>query len=151
MYGESIIVFIVFSSLATVAIVIGLLVYFGKRLEHKQILAAIEKGVPLSDLKPRKPEPSGPAWIKYLTGGIAIFFIGLAFMSVGPGILGMRNAGPGAFVAFVLCGVGLAWMVRGLICRKYEKQSQLSANGNTAEYKNPTSTSAPEVSQQSGE
>ena len=147
----AIIVFIVFSSMTTVAIVIGLLVFFGKRLEHKQILAAIEKGTPLSDLKPLKPQPVGPAWIKYLTGGIAIFFVGLAFMSVGPGIWGMRNAGPGAFVAFVLCGVGLAWMVRGLLYRKYETQSRLSANDNTAEYKNPISAFAPEISQQPDE
>ena len=147
----AIIVFIVFSSMSTVAIVIGLLVFFGKRLEHKQILAAIEKGTPLSDLKSRKPEPVGPAWIKYLTGGIAIFFVGLAFMSAGPGIWGMRNAGPWAFVAFILCGVGLAWVLRGLLYRKYETQSRLSTNGNTAEYKNPISASAPEISQQPNE
>ena len=147
----AIIVFIVFSSLVTVAIVIGLLVFFAKRLEHKQILAAIEKGTPLSDLKPAKSQPVGPAWIRYLTGGIAMFFVGLAFMSAGPGIWGMRNAGPWAFVALILCGVGLAWILRGLLYRKYEKQSQLSANDNTAEYKNPVSASAPEVSQQPGE
>jgi hypothetical protein len=110
----AIIVFIVFSSMTTVAIVIGLLVFFAKRLEHKQILAAIEKGTPLSDLKPRKSESVGPVWIKYLTG----------------------------------CGVGIAWLVRGLLCRKYEIQSRLSANDNTAEYKNPVGASAPEVSQQ---
>ena len=149
--NESIIVFIVFASMTTVAIVIGLLVYFGKRLEHKQILAAIEKGVPVSELKPRKLEPAGPVWIKYLTGGIIFFFIGLAFMSVCPGIWGMRNAGPGAFVAFILCGVGLSWLLRGLLYRKYDTQSRLSANDNTAEYKNQVSASAPEVSQQPGE
>jgi hypothetical protein len=147
----AIIVFIVFSSMATVAIVIGLIAFLCKRLEHKQILAAIEKGVPLSDLKSRKVEPVGPAWIKYLTGGIAIFFIGLAFMSAGPGIWGMGNGGPGMFVALILCGVGLAWVVRGLLYRKYEKQSRLSANDNTAEYKSPISTSAPEISRQPGE
>ena len=145
----AIIVFIVFSSMTTVAIVIGLLVFFAKRLEHKQILAAIEKGTPLSDLKPRKSEPVGPVWIKYLTGGITLFFIGLAFLAAGSGILGMRGAG--SFVAFILCGIGIAWLVRGLLCRKYEIQSRLSANNNTAEYKNPISASAPEVSQQPGE
>ena len=145
----AIIVFIVFSSMTTVAIVIGLLVFFAKRLEHKQILAAIEKGTPLSDLKPRKSEPVGPVWIKYLTGGITLFFIGLAFLAAGSGILGMRGAG--SFVAFILCGIGIAWLVRGLLCRKYEIQSRLSANNNTAEYKNPISSSAPGISQQPGE
>ncbi|MHC4244997.1 MAG: hypothetical protein ACYS3N_11705 [Planctomycetota bacterium] len=146
--NETIIVFIVFASMTTVAIVIGLLVFFGKRLEHKQILAAIEKGVPLSGLKSPKSQPAGPAWVKYLTGGIAIFFIGLAFMFGGSV---WDRGGVGPFVAFILCGVGLAWVARGLLYRKYEKQSRLPANDNTAEYKNPISASAPEVSQQPGE
>jgi sterol desaturase/sphingolipid hydroxylase (fatty acid hydroxylase superfamily) len=145
----AIIVFIIFSSLTTVAIVIGLLIFFAKRLEHKQILAAIEKGTPLSDLKRTKSEPVGPVWIKYLTGGITLFFIGLAFMAAGSGIMGIR--GMGSFVAFILCGIGIAWLVRGLLCRKYEIQSRLSADNNTAEYKNPISASAPEISQQPGE
>ena len=144
----AIIVFIVFLSLTTVAIVIGLLIFFGKRLEHKQILAAIEKGTPLSDLKPANSKLAGPAWIKYLTSGIALFFIGLAFIVAGPGWV---DRGPGMFVAFIFCGIGLASLIRGLLYRKYEMQSRLSANGNTAEYKNPISASAPEVSQQPGE
>jgi hypothetical protein len=144
----AIIVFIVFSSMATVAIVIGLIAYFCKRLEHKQILAAIEKGVPLSDLKSRKDEPVGPAWIKYLTGGIIFFFVGLAFLFGGAV---WDRGGVGPFVAFIMCGIGLAWLLRGLLYRKYEKQSQLSANNNTAEYKKPMSASAPEISQQPNE
>jgi sterol desaturase/sphingolipid hydroxylase (fatty acid hydroxylase superfamily) len=144
----AIIVFIVFSSMTTVAIVIGLLVFFAKRLEHKQILAAIEKGTPLSDLKPRKSESVGPVWIKYLTGGITLFFIGLAFLFGGAV---WDRGGVGPFVAFILCGVGIAWLVRGLLCRKYEIQSRLSANNNTAEFKNPISASAPEISKQPGE
>ena len=144
----AIIVFIIFSSLTVVAIVIGLLIFFAKRLEHKQILAAIEKGTPLSDLKPRKSEPVGPVWIKYLTGGITIFFVGLAFLFGGAV---WERGGVGPFVAFILCGIGIAWLVRGLLCRKYEIQSRLSANNNTAEYKNPVSASAPEVSNQPGE
>jgi len=144
----AIIVFIIFSSLTVVAIVIGLLIFFAKRLEHKQILAAIEKGTPLSDLKRTKPEPVGPVWIKYLTGGITIIFIGLAFMFGGAV---WDRGGVGPFVAFILCGIGIAWLVRGLLCRKYEIQSRLSANNNTAEYTNPISASAPEISQQPGE
>ncbi len=61
---NAIIVFIVFASLTTVAILVGLIVYFGKRLEHKQILAAIEKGTPLSELKPPKKQQNGSFWIR---------------------------------------------------------------------------------------
>ncbi len=146
--NESIIVFIVFASMTTVAIVIGLLVFFGKRLEHKQILAAIEKGVSLSELKPRKLEPIGPVWIKYLTGGIIFFFIGLAFLFGGAV---WDRGGVGPFVAFILCGVGLAWVARGLLYRKYEKQSRLSANGSASESNSVLEVSTPEVVQQPGE
>lgn len=144
----AIIVFIVFSSIAIVAIIIGLIAYLCKRLEHKQILAAIEKGIPLSDLKSSKPEPVGPAWIKYLTGGIIFFFVGLAFLFGGAV---WDRGGVGPFVAFILCGIGLAWLLRGLLYRKYEIQSRLSANNNAAEDKNPIIASAPEVSPQPSE
>ncbi len=146
--NEAIIVFIIFASMTTVAIVICLVAYFCKRFEHKQILTAIEKGTPLSELKPPKPKPIGPVWIKYLTSGVALFFIGLAFI-VGGIEWGPR--GPGMFVALILCGVGLAWLIRGLLYRKYEIQNRLSANGNTAGYKNAIGAPAGQVSQQPGE
>jgi hypothetical protein len=39
-------------------IVVGVIYYLKKRLEHKQIMAAIEKGTPLSDfIPPRPPKP----------------------------------------------------------------------------------------------
>jgi hypothetical protein len=63
--------------------------------------------------------------------------------------MGIR--GLGSFVAFILCGIGIAWLVRGLLCRKYEIQNRLSANDNNTEYKNPVSASAPEISNQPGE
>jgi len=120
--NETIIVFIVFGSLTTVAILIGLIVYFGKRLEHKQILAAIEKGTPLSELRSVKPKPVGPIWIKYLSSGVLILAIGLAFIVAGP-----RMGSPTMFVGIILCGVGIASLIRGLLYRKYQLQSQPSA------------------------
>jgi len=148
MYGETIIVFIVFSSVTTIAIIIGLLVYFGKRLEHKQILAAIEKGTPLSELKPPKKQQNGSLWIKNFTFGIAMMIIGIALMLVGSQTIGSPG---GHFLAFVFFGIGVAWTIRGLLFRKYQEKSRLSANGNTAEYKNPVRASAPEISKQPGE
>jgi len=148
MLDPAIIVFIVFSGIATVAIVIGLLIFFTKRLEHKQIMAAIEKGISPSDLKPSKPQPVGPVWIKYLTGGIIFFFVGLAFLFGGAV---WDRGGVGPFVAFIMCGIGLAWLLRGLLYRKYEIQNRLSAKENNTEYKNPISASTPEISNQPGE
>ena len=144
----AIIVFIVFSSMAIVVVVISLVAYFCKRLEHKEILAAIEKGTPLSELKSRKLESAGPVWIKYLTGGIIFFFVGLAFLFGGAA---WDHGGIGPFVAFILCGVGIAWLLRGLLYRKYEKQGRLSVNGSTSESKGVLEVSTPEVAQQPGE
>jgi len=145
--NEAIIVFIVFASLTTVAILIGLIVYFGKRLEHKQILAAIEKGTPLSELRPAKPKPVGPIWVKYLSGGVLILAIGLAFM-----VEGLWMAGsPMRFVGIILCGVGIASLIRGLLYRKYQPKSQPSANSNTAENRNAPTVSTPETLQPTNE
>jgi sterol desaturase/sphingolipid hydroxylase (fatty acid hydroxylase superfamily) len=147
MYGEAIIVFIVFASMTTVAIIIGLIAYFCKRLEHKQILAAIEKGTPLSELKPpKKEQQNGSLWIRSLTFGVAMMIIGLGWWLAGPGYGHEKT-----FIAFILIGVGVAWIIRGLLFRKYQGKSRLSANGNTAEYKNSMSAPIGEISQQSGE
>ena len=148
MYGEAIIVFIVFASIVTIAIVIGLIAYFCKRLEHKEILAAIEKGTPLSELKPDKKQQNGSLWIRNLTFGIAMLIIGIALMVIGTHTIG--SAG-GRFLAFVFFGIGVAWIIRGLLFRKYQGKSRLSANGYTAEYNSAMSASAPEISKQSNE
>ncbi len=129
--NEAIIVFIIFASLTTVAIIGGLIAYFCKRLEHKQILAAIEKGTPLSELKPPKKQQNGSLWIRNFTFGIALLIIGLALIVVGPRTIG----GPGSFIAFVFFGVGIAWLIRGLLYRKYQPQSQSSAGSVAVENK----------------
>ncbi|MHC4457487.1 MAG: hypothetical protein ACYS0I_10425, partial [Planctomycetota bacterium] len=68
--GAAFAVLIIFVGMASPIIVIGLVYYLKKRLEHKQIMAAIEKGTPLSELRP--PKPKGPLWIRSLTAGIAL-------------------------------------------------------------------------------
>lgn len=141
---DILIVFIVFASLTAIVLVIGLVCYFAKRLEHKQIMAAIEKGVPLSELRPLKPKLTGPLWIKYLTHGIVVLAIALAFAFAGPD-------NPVLFVAFILCGVGIASIVRALLYRKYQPQIQPSDKNNRAESKNAAGASTPESSQSTNE
>ena len=101
-------------------IVIGVVHYLKKRLEHKQIMAAIEKGIPLSELLPPKPQLAGPGWIRYASIGIMLPIISLGFL------LGGRHE---TIIAFALIGVGAGWLVRGLLHRKYYLKSQ-SANQN---------------------
>lgn len=121
---EAIGIALILIACAAPVIVIGVIYYLKKRFEHKQIMAAIEKGTPLSELRPISPGPVGPMWIKHLSGGVVILAIGLAFISAGPWRMGPHS--PMVFVGIILCGVGIASMVRGLLFRKYQPQNQSS-------------------------
>ncbi|MFB0555196.1 MAG: DUF6249 domain-containing protein [Phycisphaerae bacterium] len=133
---------------AAPVIVVGVIYYLKKRFEHKEIMEALEKGTPLSELRAVKPKPFGPIWIKYLSSGIIMLAIGLAFILAGPW---MGAHSPTMFIGIILCGAGIAWLIRGLLSRKYQPQSQLSANSNTAENKNPPVVSTPETLQPTNE
>jgi UDP-N-acetylmuramyl pentapeptide phosphotransferase/UDP-N-acetylglucosamine-1-phosphate transferase len=138
------IVAIIFSSAIIVILVIGLTEYFKKRLEHKQILAAIEKGIPLSELKPPKPQPAGPSWIRYISVGIALVVVALV-------VLLFRHWGPAEIVIAVLMGTGVAWTIRGLLHRKYELKSQQVDQNGTVLAETPPAVPAAGISQQSND
>ncbi|GAG50228.1 unnamed protein product, partial [marine sediment metagenome] len=59
-----------------------------------------------------------------LTFGIALIIIGLAFSFTGRG---------NPVVGIVLAGVGIAWLIRGLLHRKYQPQSKTSDENKAAE------------------
>ena len=126
---------IVFIGISSPIIVVGVVYYLKKRLEHKQIMTAIEKGTPLSEIMPPKPKPAGPAWIKYLSIGIMLVIIGLGFTFLDP----MSTSHSRAFIFTVLCGVGAGLVVRGLLHRKYYLKEQAS-NGNNTPKENKEST-----------
>jgi hypothetical protein len=115
-------VLIIFLGLSSPIIIIGLVYYLKKRLEHKQILAAIEKGTSLSQLRPVKP--AGPLWIKNLTAGIALLILaaGLICIQLARGY--HYESFGFYFLALILFAFGIARLIRGLLQRKAEKQSQ---------------------------
>ena len=93
-------------------------------------MLALEKGTPLSELRPVEPATSpGPLWIKNLTAGIAMLIIavGLIFM------LYLGCGGPPGFVyllvAVILFAVGVSRLIRGLLQRKTEQQTLSGNNG----------------------
>jgi hypothetical protein len=121
--GVGILLFLIFLGMASPVIIIGLIYFLKKRLDHKQVMAAIEKGTPLSDLKPLKR--TGPLWIKNLTAGIALIVISA-------GLVGFRFVCsealtlPGEvwgwfFVALILFAIGVSRLIRGLLQRRTEK------------------------------
>jgi hypothetical protein len=124
-------VFIILLGVSSPIIVVGVIYYLKKRLEHKQIMAAIEKGTPLSEIMPPKPKPAGPAWIKYVSTGIALFIIGFGLAFYNP----MYTRHFGMSIFFILCGIGVAMLIRGLLHRKYYLKNQTSAENNSTEKK----------------
>ena len=123
--------FIILLGVSSPIIVVGVIYYLKKRLEHKQIMTAIEKGTPLSEIIPPKPRPAGPAWIKYVSTGIALIIVGLGFTSLNP----MHTHEVGALIFVILCGIGIAMLIRGLLHRKYYLKEQATNGNNTPERK----------------
>jgi sterol desaturase/sphingolipid hydroxylase (fatty acid hydroxylase superfamily) len=136
---------------AVPVIVIGVVYYLKKRFEHKQIMIALEKGTPLSELRSVKPKPVGPIWIKYLSSGVLILVIGLAFIAAIAAGPRMGSSSLILLVGLILCGVGIASLIRGLLYRKYLPKSQPSANSNASENRNTPDVSTPETLQPTNE
>ncbi|MHC4487032.1 MAG: DUF6249 domain-containing protein, partial [Planctomycetota bacterium] len=125
---------VIFLGMSSPVLIIGLVYYFMKRLEHKQILAAIEKGTPLSELKPPKQKQNGVLWIKNLTFGIALLIIGLGLLIICVLVEGTEEGTEQGFmISLILCGVGLAWLIRGLLYRKYQPQGKTSDENKAAD------------------
>ncbi|GAH96068.1 unnamed protein product [marine sediment metagenome] len=137
---EALGVALILIALAVPVIIVGVVYYLKKRFEHKQIMTAIEKGTPLSELRP--PKQNGALWIKNLTIGIALIIIGLG--------IGLSGRG-GGIIGLVLFAIGVAWVVRAWLNRKYQLQSQPSAKSNAVENKSPLGASTSETLQQSNE
>ncbi len=125
--GVGIMIFIMFLGMASPVLIICLVYYLKKRFDHKQVMAAIEKGAPLSDLKlPKPPKPTGPLWIKNLTAGITLLIISAGLVSIGFVRCGGRIPDDedvwGWFIAaLILFAIGISRLIRGILQRKAEK------------------------------
>lgn len=107
-----------------IVLIIMLTWYFlnKKRLEHQQILAAIEKGTPLSELMPAKQKASN--WIINLSAGIGLSLMGLGLIIVVLSVTKCQlndDAGIALFVALVFLTVGITRLIRGILQRRTDK------------------------------
>ena len=118
-----------------VLVIVGLPFFFAfyrQRLEHKQIMAAIEKGIPLSELRPVKP--AGSVWIKNITAGIALLIIALPLLLFGFFALdrwlfaNLQGQPWNTFLSplplllgIILFAIGISKLIRGLLLRKTDK------------------------------
>jgi len=128
-------VLIIFIGFASPVLIICFFHYLKKKLEHKQIMAAIEKGIPFTQIKP--PEQTGPAWVKNIAAGISLpviaaALIGIVFLCRGPFDEAKEMLGY-FIIAAVIFAIGISRLVRGLLQRKIETQSQSLNSKQTAE------------------
>ncbi len=108
-------------------LLILLIVFYKKKYQHQQILAAMEKGLPITDLI-TKPQPRNREvnWVSNLSAGIGFLFVGLALA----GFFVWRNVASGVeslepkflIIPIVIAGLGLIFLFRGILQRNYEKQ-----------------------------
>lgn len=135
--GEAFGIFFILIGCAAPIIIVGVVYYLKKRFEHKQIMAAIEKGTPLSELRP--PKQNGALWIRNLTIGIALLIIGLGWIFLA------AHSGASILIALILVGVGIAWIVRGVLNRKYAMQTQVTNRSISGTNQDPAMSSASEA------
>lgn len=134
--GEGLKVFFIFLGFSAPIIICGIVYYLNKRLEHKQIMAAIEKGIPFPDLKP--PKPKGSTWIKNFTAGITLLILAAGFLCFGlfrnhhNGFhhFGFRSGN--LVLPLILFAVGISRLIRGLLQRKSEKTPPHPPNQNNS-------------------
>lgn len=131
---EALIVLIVFTSICSPIIIAGLVYYKKKRLEHIQIMAAIEKGTPLSELRPVKKH-TGPSWVRETTSGISMITIAIGLTLL---FLLMFNFGMPynpflilLLIPIIFFGNGLGALIRGRMLKKIPEE--VSPEKNTAE------------------
>jgi len=74
----------------------------------------------VSEIIPPKPQPVGPAWIRYASAGVALLVIGLGSLLFSQGI--SRNLW--VLVAVIVTGVGAGWLARGLLHRRHYLKDQ---------------------------
>ncbi len=134
------IVLIVFAAPAIPILIVGMVYYYKKKLEHKQVLAAIEKGVPVSELSlsaKKQKKNEGPGWVQDQAKAITSIVIGVGIGIAFWGLIGSLDRSmmdhAGMFntlwiVPIVFLGNGIGLLVRSSQRRKYEKPEPAKKN-----------------------
>jgi hypothetical protein len=106
-----------------------LIVFYKKKLQHQQILVAMEKGLPITDLI-AKPQPRNREvnWVRSLSAGIGFLFVGLMLTAIWVWLYMTGEARQVAIIwlviPVVIAGLGLIYLFRGILQKNYEKQKQ---------------------------
>ncbi len=105
-----------------------------KRFEHQQILVAIEKGIPISELRPIPKKDC--TWIESLAIGIFFLIVGPSLSIIVLLIKGFvldKGAAVALIFSMAMIAIGIASVIASILRRKAEKalssdKSALDAN-----------------------
>jgi hypothetical protein len=109
-------------------LVLLVLSYYRSKFRHQQILAAMEKGVPVSELMARPAHEIN--WVRNLSAGIGFLFIAvvmtiLFFVARAVSTDAMRaSAIAWLVIPAVIFGLGLIFLLRGILQRNCEKSEK---------------------------
>lgn len=105
-------------------LIVLLIVFYKKKYQHQQILAAIEKGIPITDLI-AKPVPQNREinWIRSLSTGIGLLFVAISSMLLAVVAFPTKDVGF-MVVSIVAGGVGVIYLLQGILQRKYGKKQE---------------------------
>lgn len=107
-----------FIFLAVVILAVLTLRYLLYRMKHQQIMAAIEKGLPLPELKM-------PRWKGFSAATSIALAPAMFIIAVGPAYMFYKDQmSEDAFLgSCIFCGLGIFFLIRGILQRKAEKAS----------------------------
>ena len=108
-------------------IIILLFFFYKKKLQHQQIIAAIEKGLPVSDFL-AVPEKKTTGWIANISAGFGLLFIAIAllflFKYMGVFVTYDMPRNSLLVIPIVLIGIGLTRLIRGFCQKKIAAREQ---------------------------
>ena len=108
-------------------LLILLIVFYKKKYQHQQILVAMEKGLPITDLieKPRNKEVN---WVRSLSAGIGFLFVGLMLTAIWGWLYVTGEPRTKDIfwlvIPILISGWGLIFLTRGILQKNYEKRKQ---------------------------
>jgi hypothetical protein len=115
-------------------LVLLVLLYYKAKFRHQQILSAMEKGLPVSDLIAKPASGTRTInWIRSLSAGVGLIFIGIALAVAIFATKAITSKTPGdeAFgfllIPTLIFGTGLVFLLRGILQRNYEKAQKTAA------------------------
>ncbi|MHC4346892.1 MAG: hypothetical protein ACYSUP_19685 [Planctomycetota bacterium] len=128
--GQLAVVAVLVVAVLAVAALLLCYLFYRKRVEHKQIMAAMAKGIELSVLRPAR---LGLVWITSLTVGVGLLIVGIgivawAHLGQQQEVYG-KSMGLLGLAAILLLGGGISLVLYGLLRRKAERRALAIENG----------------------